>query len=62
MDSKVERYVIIEGDVKNACLDYNTVAIEKRFMGAASPNMEMSRNSTSVTDSTNCINIEILCS
>jgi hypothetical protein len=42
--------------VINADLDYNNVAIENPFMGTASPNMEMSRKSASVTDSTHCIN------
>lgn len=47
--------------MKNADLDYNTVAIEKWFMSTASPNMEMSGKSTSVADSTHFINIGILC-
>jgi hypothetical protein len=47
--------------VIHAHLCYSTAGIQKQFMSIASPVKEMSRKSTSIIDSTQCINCAILC-
>jgi hypothetical protein len=45
-----------------AYLGYNILAIQKQFVGTASAMKKMLWKSTSVTESTHCINKSFLCS
>jgi hypothetical protein len=61
-NNKIYRHVIIKGDMIYAYLCYNNVAIQEQLTGIALLIKEMSRKITSVTDTTHCINKEILSS
>jgi hypothetical protein len=58
-DSTVWRCLVIRSDEIHAYLGCNIIDIQQ-LMGNASPTKDKSRKSTSVTDSTRCINKSIL--
>jgi hypothetical protein len=60
--SKVQGFYIIKADVIHTYLCYNIVAIHKQVMDIASLIKEMSGKSISVINSTQHINLKMLCS